>query len=300
MSLPAPLRESLTQHLGAAPQHVTRVSGGMVNMAARVQAGTQTVFVKWRAHAPPDFFACEADGLTRLHRAGAFRVPEVLGRQETQTTEDGQENPGFLLLEYLPPSPAPDPEAFAERVGERLAALHWENPAESGQYGLERDNYLGSVAQVNTTAETWWTFYRDCRLLPLIALAKTHGTLPPHREQGLLRLLERLERWLGDFPSRPVLLHGDLWSGNLLGMGATPVLVDPAVYYGEREVEIAYMELFTGFSERTFAAYRAAYPLDPGYEERRLVHQLYPLLAHLIHFGEKYGADVDAVWQHYL
>ncbi len=104
---------------------------------------------------------------------------------------------------------------------------------------------------------------------------------------------------MADFAPAPVLIHGDLWSGNFLTAGDEPVIIDPAVYYADREVEIAYVELFGGFPPGLVAAYHAAWPLDPGYTYRRPLHQLYPLLIHLNHFGEEYGAHVDAVCRRY-
>ncbi len=261
------------------------LSGGDVNRAARVATGQGTVFVKWKPDAPPGFFALEADGLRRLHEAGALRVPEVL--------EIGDETP-FLALEYIAAQPPQDEGRFARRLGEGLAALHRDHPAPGALYGLDVDNFLGSQPQSNAPQSEWWSFYRDSRLVPQIEKAGQKGLIGDERRRLLDRVLEEMETLLGGFASAPVLIHGDLWSGNFLSThGDEPALIDPAVYYAEREVEVAYTELFGGFPRGYLEAYRAAFPLDPGYERRRPLHQLYPLLVHLSHFGETYGPAVD-------
>lgn len=289
--LPDDVREALQARFGsvgaAEPQ-----SGGDVARAARVATGQGTVFVKWKADAPPGFFALEADGLQRLRTAGALRVPQVL--------EIGDETP-FLALEYIPLSMSNDERRFGQRLGEGLAALHRGNAAPDGLFGLDVDNYLGSQPQPNTPQSEWWSFYRDRRLAPQIEKAKQRGLVLPQRARLLERVLEDIEILLGDFPVAPVLIHGDLWSGNFLSAaGDEPVLIDPAVYYGEREVEIAYTELFGGFPRDFLSAYHVSFPLDSGYERRRLLHQLYPLLVHLNHFGESYGPSVDRACRAYV
>lgn len=288
--LPPALRAPLEALLGATLVGAKTLGGGMVNQAARVDTSDGPVFVKWKPDAPPGFFDAEADGLARLRAARALRVPDVLAVADR---DDASNALPFLVLEYIEPRPPSDPAQFARRFGEALAALHQNNTFVA--YGLERDNYLGAWHQPNTPHARWTDFYRDRRLLPQIDRARAKGLLSLEREQRLMQLVERLETLLADLPGRPALIHGDLWSGNFLAVGDEPVLLDPAVYYGEREIEIAYMELFGGFPSGLLFAYRAAFPLDPGYERRRPLHQLYPLLVHLNHFGETYGPDVDHV-----
>jgi fructosamine-3-kinase len=287
--LPDTIRQAVEEALGARVRDAAPIGGGMICHAARVGLTDQTdVFVKWGRDETPDLFAAEADGLRRLRDARAIRVPEVLAVGDS-----------FLVLEYVAPRPAGDArpptgeERFAERFGEGLARLHQTSAA---LFGLERDNYLGRFAQINTPPRRDWpAFYRDCRLSPQIALARDLGLLPAERERLLEGVLGRLDALLDGLVSRPALLHGDLWSGNFLAADDTPILVDPAVYYGEREMEIAFVELFGGFPPGFLPAYRAAFPLGPGYERRRPLHQLYPLLVHLNHFGERYGPHVENV-----
>lgn len=288
--LPAELHDALRERLGAEPLNASRLGGGMINHAARVETGQGTVFVKWKQDAPPGFFAAEAEGLRRLKQTGALRVPEVIAVQDTV--------PAFLALEYLEARPPSSPAQFAHRFGEGLAELHQNRNLAA--FGLETDNFIGMLPQRNTLQSGWATFYRDCRILPQMAIARKQGRLPASRERLLMQVMERVEMLLSSPASAPVLIHGDLWSGNFLAAGNEPVLLDPSVYYADREIEIAYMELFGGFPSGVLAAYRAAFPLDPGYEQRRALHQLYPLLVHLNHFGETYGPDVEAVCRHYL
>jgi fructosamine-3-kinase len=180
---------------------------------------------------------------------------------------------------------------MTRRFAEDLAALH-QAPVPDG-FGWQQDNYLGELVQINTPCASWPQFYRECRLEPQIALARQRKLLPLHRERPLFSILNHLEPWLSDFEARPSLLHGDLWSGNYITSGQQTVLVDPAVYYGEREMELAFVELFGDFPPGFLSAYQHFFPLQEGYQRRRALHQLYPLLVHLNHFGETYGILLD-------
>ena len=290
-TLPPEVREALTGRFGRVGE-ATSLSGGDVSRAARVVTGDGPIFVKWKADAPIEFFALEADGLRRLRQAGALRIPAALA------WGDG---PPFLALEYVAPQAPTDMRRFARRLGEGLAALHRNSSAPEGLFGLEHDNFLGSQPQPNTRHTDWATFYRDCRIAPQIEKARGKGLILAERERLLGHIVDEMETLLADFEARPVLIHGDLWSGNFLcAAGDEPVLIDPAVCYAEREVEIAYTELFGGFPQGYLDAYQAAFPLDQGYARRRALHQLYPLLVHLNHFGETYGPAVDRACRDYL
>lgn len=289
--LPVALGERVERVLGAKIGSAAPIRGGAINQAVHVRTiGGGDAFVKWNAAGLPGLFAAEVDGLRRLRAAGALRVPEVLAFDDSLSGD----TPPFLVLEYIAREPPRDAARFARRFGEGLASLHRENVAPDGGFGLERDNYLGVFVQRNAPPlPRWPDFYRDRRLIPQIALARSLGRLNPARERLLEEIVGRIDALLADLDARPALLHGDLWSGNFLAAGDEPVLLDPALCYGEREVEIAYVELFGGFPAGFLPAYHAAFPLDPGYERRRSLHQLYPLLAHLNHFGERYGLPVE-------
>jgi len=272
---------------------VREARGGDIGESYRIDTERRRLFVKVRRDMPALMFQREAEGLALLGQAEALAVPEPLyaGEIPGQTGTGG-----MIVLEWIETGPA-RPETI-EALGAGLAAQH-RKTSPDGRYGLRTDNYIGLLPQVNTPDSSWAAFYRDSRLLPLAKLAEARGLLPTGRRDGLHKLMDRLDRWLPARPA-PSLLHGDLWSGNwLAGADGRPWLIDPAVYYGDRECDLAFSELFGGFPPRFYAAYREAYPVAPEYEERKPIYQLYHLLVHLILFGEAYGAAVDRVLRRY-
>lgn len=288
--IPEAIREALEAALGAKVRDMRAVYGGDINQTARVLLHDgELVFVKWNHAADADFFQAEAHGLRTLAGADAIRVPEVLAIGD---------DPPFLAMEWIEEARGGfDRGAFAERFGRELAALH-RHTAE--MHGLERDNYIGSLPQPNAQTASWVEFYREQRIGAQMQIARQRGRLPRAREDALMRLQEWLDVFLDDAAIAPSLLHGDLWSGNyMVAEGGEPVIIDPAVYYGHREIDLAMTELFGGFSPRFYAAYNEAYPLD-GYEDRRLLYQLYPLLVHMNLFGGGYGGRVDSIARHYV
>jgi fructosamine-3-kinase len=282
------IRDIITEVFAADPDRVQYVDGGSINQAARVTVRGETYFVKWKHDAPPGFFEAEAHGLGLLREPGAIRVPEVIKHAEAR-----DHFPAYLILEWLEETAHVETLSFSVNFGRGLAALHRQTAA---QFGLERHNFIGILPQPNTPTDDWIAFYRDQRLLPQVKVAAERGRLPADRERLLRKVTERLDRLLEGAHSTPALLHGDLWSGNFMVLADNqPAIVDPAVYYGDREVELAFTELFGGFPAQFYAAYREAYPLERGYERRKPLYHLYPLLVHLNLFGESYGARVDAI-----
>lgn len=292
ISLPESLKAELAQALPAEPARAFTTSGGMINRSAVVETSAGRFFVKWYDTPLPHLFEREADGLRRLKAANALRVPEVIAFRDDTA-------PSYLALEYIETQEPRRREMFARRFGEGLARLHYEQTSPGSRFGLDVDNYLGVFHQKNDWRESWVDFYRECRLMPQIALARSRNRLPAHRERMLLSLVDRLEDLLSDMPAQPALIHGDLWSGNYLSAGDEAVIVDPAVYYGDREIEMAFVLLFGGFPAGFMEAYQSAYPLDRGFRYRMPLHQLYALLVHLNQFGEQYGADVERVCNFY-
>ncbi|HEY4720959.1 MAG TPA: fructosamine kinase family protein [Anaerolineae bacterium] len=283
--LPATLRTALSQTLGEI-RTMTPVGGGDINAAARIETDRAAYFVKWNLQPQPRMFEVEARGLRLLASAQALRVPQVIAVID---------QPPALALEWI--EPGSGKAAAAEELGHRLAQQHRSlGPA----YGLDHDNYIGANPQSNTLTDTWLDFFRQQRLGAQTELARSRGHLTPDRSRRLDRLMDQLDRWIDPSITAPSLLHGDLWGGNyLVDAGGQPVLIDPAVYYGDREAEIAFTELFGGFNSRFYAAYNEAWPLDHGYAGRRDLYNLYHLLNHLNLFGEGYGGSIDAILRRY-
>jgi fructosamine-3-kinase len=292
MALPAVLSAALAGSLGAPVELSQPVYGGDINQAARFVAGGQPYFVKWSPGAPSTMFPAEAHGLRLLASAHTIRVPKVI------VQGDAEGNcPAFLVLEWIETGSTRS-DGVMERFGTALADLHRHT---APLHGLDRDNFIGRLPQPNVQSPSWIDFYRNQRIRPQMALARQNGRLPARREDLLTRLMDRLPDWLDDETMPPSLLHGDLWGGNyLVDDRGQAVLIDPAVYYGHRETDLAMTELFGGFSSRFYEAYEATYPLDPGYAERRDLYQLYYILVHLNLFGEGYGGRVDSIAAHYV
>ncbi len=292
-ALKRPLRDAL-RSIGdeSAIESGRPVGGGCINNAMRLDTGRRSYLLKWNADPLPDMFPVEVEGLRELHATHTVRVPEPYAAANPQ---DGA--PGFILMEWLEAPPGHRKIDF-EQLGRQLAEMHRHGPPgmETPAYGLGYDNYIGPTRQINGWDADWVSFYRERRLRPQMELAQRNGRMPSERRLRLERLMGRLDEWLGGVERQPALIHGDLWGGNVMaGPGGAPALIDPAIYYADREAELAYTELFGGFEPAFYAAYREAWPLAPGYKERRDLYNLYHLLNHLNIFGETYGYQVDAV-----
>ncbi|MFO0747415.1 MAG: fructosamine kinase family protein [Myxococcota bacterium] len=265
------MKERVEAALGARVTAMQAVAGGSINRAWRATTDAGPVFVKSHASPPPGFFAAEADGLRRIAAAGV-RAPVVLAVGDD-----------FLALEWLEPG-----RPRWEDAGRALATLH---AATGERFGLERDNVMGAVPQSNAAASdaTFATFFRERRLEPLAMRL-------PSRARARLDRLD-LGAILTE-PDRPRLVHGDLWSGNLLHAAIGPVLIDPAVHYGHPEQDLAMSRLFGGFAPAFEAAYReaAGWPAraDVDFPRRLAALNLYPLLVHLHLFGDGYLPDIEA------
>jgi fructosamine-3-kinase len=196
--------------------------------------------------------------------------------------------PSFLVLERID---AARPRAdYDELLGRGLAALH---AFGAPVFGLDHDNFIGRLPQVNATLPTWAEFYRARRLEPQLRMAVDRGRASPVMQEAFAHLLPRLEELVGP-PETPARLHGDLWGGNaMVDEQGRPCLIDPAVYGGHREVDLAMMRLFGGFGPRVFAAYQEAFPLAPGHQDRMPLYQLYFLLVHVNLFGGAYVIQVE-------
>lgn len=228
-------------------------------------------------------FKAEARGLETLAATGTIRVPEVL-------LVGGEGRHTYLVLEHF--DLVPGTQASFARMGQQLAQLHRKT---ASQFGFERDNYIGLTPQANTTDAAWPAFFRERRLEPQLKQVSTSAAAGMWVEGGL-RVAEAVPLYFPGYAPQPSLLHGDLWSGNagFLADG-TPVIFDPAVYYGDREADIAMSELFGGFAPQFRDAYREAWPLDPGYGVRRDLYNLYHVLNHVNLFGAAYVAQAQGL-----
>lgn len=272
------------------------IPGGDINDAYRVMlSDRKKIFVKMNMTGNLNFFLTEAGGLEALGSSGKIKVPEVLGYGI-----DERRCRSFLAMEYI--ESAPRTEAYWERFGHQLAELHRAecsllvNPEDEKQkYGFSEDNYIGAGPQKNDPSESWIEFYRECRLLPQIRRAERY--LDPSVRRKAERLLDHLDSYLRE-PEFPSLLHGDLWSGNMMcGPGSSAWIIDPAAYVGDFEADLAMTQLFGSLPGRFYAAYSEINPIDrEGYPERRKLYDLYHLLNHLNLFGAGYlGSVVEII-----
>jgi fructosamine-3-kinase len=270
----------------ATPVQCRSAGHSSFNATWQVIANGSRYFVKTAEAGRRSMFDAEAAGLRALATTGAVRVPAV-------TAVGGEEDTVFLVLEWLDIGPGGRDAA----LGRALAALH---RSTSDRFGFHRDNTIGATPQVNAWIADWPAFFRDQRIAPQLALAAQRGA--NHRLLAIgERLLSQVEPLLMGHVPRPSLLHGDLWAGNA-GQLATgePVLFDPAVYFGDREADLAMSELFGGFTPDFYAAYRDAWPVDAGYGMRRELYNLYHVLNHFNLFGGGYGHQAEAMIAHLL
>ena len=271
-----------------AAEPAQRVAGGSINRCYRWPSGSGPVFVKVASSAAAPMLEAEAAGLAELAGAQAVRVPGVLacGRSETSA---------FLALEWLEAGAAS--AASEERLGRRLAAQH---ALTAPQHGWWRDNTIGSTPQANGTLTSWAEFFRERRLRPQLTLAVANGFGSLLEGPGE-RLLAGVEALLGTHRPPASLLHGDLWGGNWLATAdGEPAIFDPAVYYGDRETDVAMTQLFGGFGPRFYRAYAASAPLAPGAELRRELYNLYHVLNHANLFGGSYALSARATMERLL
>ncbi len=279
------LEAALERALGKARVSVRQsavVTGGSIHEARRLTTSEGEFFAKWSARGPADIFLREAESLEALRSAvSGIVVPRVIVASEPRG-----DDPAFLIIEYLEAAgrgTVPDDE----KLGRGLAAIH-RTGAE--KFGFDSPTYCGPTRQDNRFRDSWVEFYRDQRLRPLVdALARARA-LPVADQRLYERLMARLPDLLPDH-APPSLIHGDLWSGNVLFRAAGPALVDPACAYADREMEFGITALFGGLSPRAFRAYEEAWPLPPGWKDRNPLYQLYHLLNHALLFGGHYAEE---------
>lgn len=262
--------------------HSSSLPGGCISPAARVQSGDHVVFVKWAtADTPSDQFEQEAASLRVLDGAQAVRVPRVLSI-----------SPESLVLEWIEPGRVS--ESSWQKLGSALAGLH---RTTADRFGAEHDNYIGPLPQQNGWLDDWIEFYRERRIRPQLERAVSAGAFDADERRTLTTFIDSLDTILREAAADgPSLLHGDLWSGNAHPCADGEVaLIDPASYYGDREVDLAMAELFGGFPRAFYEAYEEAWPTRTGRARRRSAYRVYYLLVHVNLFGSSYvRGTVDA------
>lgn len=259
------------------------VGGGCISSAYVVAGTGGRCFVKLNRAGMAAMFAGEAEGLREIAATGTLRVPRPLC---WGTAGDS----AYLAMEYL--DLGADGARAAAALGRQLAAMH---RVTGDTFGWKMDNHIGATPQLNTPHTGWATFWRERRLGYQLELASANGYGGRLLERGE-RLRECLPAFFDGYSPSPSLLHGDLWSGNWAADGrGAPVVFDPAVYYGDREADIAMTELFGGFPAAFYQAYRAEYPLDSGYPVRKGLYNLYHVLNHLNLFGGAYLGQAQRI-----
>ena len=254
------------------------IEGGCINQAVKLTTTKGKYFLKWNKD-QADMFEKESLGLKLLTKTAKVNIPEIYQSGELQGN-------GYLLMGYIEPGKMDG--VFWEQLGDGLAELH---KVSYDQFGLDHDNYIGRLYQENTFHADWVDFFINCRLTPQIKLARNEGLISPATVMKFDALYLQLNNLIPT--ENPALLHGDLWSGNVhCDEEKRPYLIDPAVYYGHRESEMAFTQLFGGFDESFYSSYENAYPMIPGFDLRVDLFNLYPLLIHLNLFGSSYLSSI--------
>jgi protein-ribulosamine 3-kinase len=271
-------------------QYKISLGGGCISQTSKLETSAGVFFLKWNNHCVSDMFLCEADSLRELGKVknACLKIPEVIAVKKVDNT------PGFILLEYLPPSSGGI--NGDENLGRGLATIH---QTSSEKFGFYEDNYCGTTVQNNKWNSHWIDFFGQQRLWHLVTKINTERGF----DSSQTNLFEKLVQCLPELiPStgKPALIHGDLWSGNYLFSSGKPALIDPAVYFADREMEFGMITLFGGFSQRFRDAYNEVYPLPSGWKERNKLYQLYHVLNHFLLFRGGYGQQAVDIARLYV
>lgn len=268
--------QAIFEDTGLTISRYEQVHGGDINKAYCLHTTGNQYFLKVNdASLYPKMFELEAAGLDELRKQGELPVPEVLHTGEAGSVQ-------YLLLEWIEKGTAkPD---FWEEFGRGLAMIH---KRERPFFGWEKDNYIGRLPQCNKKHSTWDEFYTECRIMPMVEILFNKGDFNKEDITAAGSFCNQLDKL---YPvEHPALLHGDLWSMNFtVTSNGHPVIFDPSVYYGHREMDIGMTKLFGGFDRRFYAAYNEIYPLEQEWETRLKLSEAYPLLVHAVMFGGIY------------
>jgi protein-ribulosamine 3-kinase len=268
-------------------QQFQSVGGGCINNGGKLITSQGNFFLKWNdSKRFPGMFEAEAKGLQLLGASKAIDIPGVIGFDAADSFQ-------FLLIEFREQSQRKN--NFWQLLGEQLATLH---QCTSESFGLDHNNYIGSLPQNNSTNKSWINFFIEDRLHKQFLDAVNRKYFHVSITKKFESLYQQLPHLLPE--ERPSLLHGDLWSGNvIINEQGAPCLIDPAVYYGNREVDLAMTQLFGGFDKKFLEAYNDVFPLDKGYSDRFSLYNLYPLLVHVNLFGSAYVSQVTSILNKY-
>ncbi|MCX6351058.1 MAG: fructosamine kinase family protein [Bacteroidetes bacterium] len=275
------IRNELPDLLSGDAPAITPMQGNC-HPAAKIRADKGSYFLKWNNLSKGNYFYKEAKGLKKIAASSSLATPEILMQNNT---DDGY---SFLLLRWI--DTGYENEICWEKLGSGLASLHKKT---SKFFGLDDDNFIGTLPQSNIKNTSWNEFFFNERLMKQIEISASAG-----KEVSFInKKLGSLYKKLGEiFPDEPAaLLHGDLWSGNVIASSEEiPYIIDPAIYYGNREMEIAFTTLFGGFHWKFYQSYNEAYPLEKGFEAREDIYNLYPLLVHWNMFGGEFYNSIKS------
>ncbi len=284
--IPTEVQEAITRRLNVEILSFTALPGGCINQAGLLVTTRSDLFLKWNfADRFPKMLEAEERGLALLRATGTMRLPAVV---LSGTANRWQ----YLAMEFIE---GVGRAGSWRDLGRELACLH---KITKDFHGLDHDNYIGSLPQVNSMCDRWLDFFTQNRLAFQLRLLRDAQRI----DHTLTKLFEALYPRLGELmpDEKPSLLHGDLWSGNVLaGPEGRLYVIDPAVYYGHREAEIAFTKLFGGFDQSFYEAYQEHFPLAAGFGERYELYNLYPLLVHANLFGNSYLAQVKRIIKHF-
>jgi fructosamine-3-kinase len=290
MSLNGNITRKIENFRGSAVKESKSLSGGCISNAYKVTFEDDfSYLIKINEHSPADMFIKEAHGLLELQKANAIKVPEVLLYDDA-----------FIVLEFI--LSATKKKNFFEEFGRKFALLH---KFTTDEFGFYEDNYIGSTPQLNindeATKKNWTKFYFNKRLLYQFKLAEKNGYTDISLRDAFIKIEAKIESILGGSEEKPSLLHGDLWSGNYMtDENGEACLIDPAVYYGNRESDLAMTRLFGGFPSSFYEAYNESFPLDEGWKYRENIYMLYHVLNHLNIFGRGYYLQALEIMKGYL
>ncbi len=276
-------------------QSCTALLGGDINNSFKLtDKNNQNWFIKTNKPNQLFMFEAESKGLQALNTSNSFRLPSVICYGKTKQYS-------YLVLEYLDLLP----QISQKPTGLALSKMHLYQPSNNKNnvgelFGWELNNTIGLTPQSNHQHKSWIRFWQQERLLPQLKFAKNNGYSTIDYENGL-RLIENLSVFFTTYSPRPSLLHGDLWSGNCASDAqGNPIIFDPAVYWGDRETDIAMTELFGGYTQDFYDVYNADYPLDQGYTTRKQLYNLYHVLNHFNLFGGNYALQAASMTKHLL